>query len=210
MRAPDRARGYLEVTMPLIRFARPADAAAIAEIYAPYVATPISFELVPPSAEEIGRRIAKVMPALPWLVYERAGRVDGYAYAGPHAERAAYRWGVDAAIYVRQGAARGGLGRALYAELFDLVARQGYVQAFAGITLPNAASVGLHESFGFRPVGIYRNVGFKLGRWHDVGWWQKPLAEPLPVEPSEPVPLAALDPAWMSPDGVTVRSIGPG
>lgn len=193
----------------LIRFARPDDARAVAEIYAPYVATPISFELEPPPAAEMARRIGKVLPALPWLVYERDGAVDAYAYASLHAERAAYRWGVDAAIYVREGAARGGLGSALYRELFALVARQGYTQALAGITLPNPASVGLHESFGFKPVGIYRNVGFKLGRWHDVGWWQLSLAPELPAAPPEPRPLSALDPAWSAPEGKTVRVVNP-
>lgn len=127
----------------LIRFARPDDAAAVAAIYAPYVQTPISFELEPPPASEMARRIGKVLPKLPWLVYERAGAVEAFSYASLHAERAAYRWGVDVAIYVRTGAARGGLGSALYRELFALLARQGYTQAFAGITLPNPASIGL-------------------------------------------------------------------
>jgi L-amino acid N-acyltransferase YncA len=159
-----------------IRLATLEDASAIAVIYQPYVeVTPISFELAPPSETVMRERMVRVMAKLPWLVCEVDGAVAGYAYASPHHDRDAYQWSVDSSVYLRRGLQRRGLGRALYSELFALLVQQGYYTAFAGISLQNAASVGLHESFGFEPVGVYRNVGFKFGVWHDVGWWQKPL-----------------------------------
>ena len=159
-----------------IRLATLADAPAIAAIYRPYVeGTVISFELAAPPEGVMRERMARVLTRLPWLVCEEHGEPAGYAYASPHHDRAAYQWSVDVSVYLRQGMQRRGLGRALYSELFTLLVQQGYYTAFAGISLPNAASVGLHESFGFEPVGVYRNAGFKFGAWHDVGWWQKPL-----------------------------------
>lgn len=176
-----------------IRLARAGDAPAIQAIYAPYcTGTPISFEVQAPAVDEVASRLAKVLSVLPWLVAEEDGRMLGYAYASPHRERAAYRWSVDAAIYVARASHRRGLGRALYAPLLELVRRQGYAQAFAGITLPNAASVGLHEAMGFTPIGVFRAVGHKLGQWHDVGWWQLELG-PRAATPAEPVPISKID-----------------
>jgi phosphinothricin acetyltransferase len=143
----------------------------------------ISFEVVPPEVDEIAKRMAAVLARLPWLVYEREGHVLGYAYASPHHVRAAYQWSVDTAVYVDANSHRRGVGRELYASLFPLLARLGYVNAYAGITLPNVKSVGLHESFGFQPVGVYRHVGFKFDGWHDVGWWSLDL-QPLPEAPA--------------------------
>jgi L-amino acid N-acyltransferase YncA len=163
-----------------IRTATPNDAEAIAAIYAPVVVnTPISFELEAPSPDEMRSRIASTLQRLPWLVsLDADGRVDGYVYAGRHRERAAYQWAVDTSAYVREDARGKGVGRRLYERLFEELVALGYFQAFAGIALPNAASVGLHEAMGFEPLGVYRNVGFKMGRWRDVGWWQKTLREP--------------------------------
>lgn len=163
-----------------IRTAHPDDAPAIAAIYAPVVAgTAISFETEPPDAAEMRARIAKTLGAgLPWLVAEADGVVCGYAYASKHRERAAYQWSVDTTVYVADGRRGQGVGRALYGALLPLLAGLGYCQAFAGIALPNVASVGLHEALGFAPLGVYRNVGFKLGQWRDVGWWQRALREP--------------------------------
>jgi phosphinothricin acetyltransferase len=176
----------------VIRLATRSDAEAIRAIYAPVVErTATSFEEAPPSVEEIGRRIGATLDRFPWLVFEEAGAVRAYAYAGEHRQRAAYRWSVDVSIYVAEEAKRRGLGRALYAALFDILRTQGFRCAFAGITLPNPASVGLHEAMGFTPVGVYRSVGFKLDRWHDVGWWQLPLG-PFPSDPGEPVPFRDL------------------
>jgi phosphinothricin acetyltransferase len=172
--------------MPTIRMASPNDAAACAAIYAPYVRdTPVSFEAEPPDATEMGRRLLAALPMYPWLVVEDEGRVLGYAYGSSHNPRAAYRFSADSSVYVDVGARRRGFGRRLYRVLFALLERQGFVAVHAGITLPNAASVALHESFGFEPVGVYQRVGFKLGSWHDVGWWQRPLA-PRSAPPPEP------------------------
>jgi phosphinothricin acetyltransferase len=175
----------------MIRLAREEDAEQIAAIYAPFVSrTPVSFELEPPSADEMRGRIADILERLPWLVCEAGGQIQGYVYASPHRARAAYQWCVDVAVYVHEHRRRSGVGRALYTSLFEMLRQQGYFKAYAGITLPNAASVGLHESLGFEPVGIYRSVGYKLGAWHDVGWWQLALqAESL--SPASPQSLHA-------------------
>ena len=164
-----------------IRPATPNDAQAVLAIYAPIVRdTAISFELEPPDLGEIRACIEKTLPVLPWLVSEdAAGAVNGYVYAGRHRERAAYQWSVDVTAYVREDCRGQGVGKALYARLFELLLDAGYCQAFAGIALPNAGSVALHESVGFSPIGVYRNVGFKHGCWHHVGWWQKELQVPL-------------------------------
>jgi L-amino acid N-acyltransferase YncA len=161
-----------------IRLAKFEDAPAIVAIYRPYVEdTVISFELAAPPATVMRERMSQVMGKLPWLVCEEDGVLAGYAYASPHHDRAAYQWSVDTSVYLRRGLLRRGLGRSLYSELLAILVQQGYYTAFAGISLPNAASVGLHESLGFEPVGVYRKAGFKFGAWHDVGWWQKPLRE---------------------------------
>jgi L-amino acid N-acyltransferase YncA len=161
---------------PLIRLATVNDAPAIAAIYRPIVeSTPISFETVAPDANEMRRRIQEVLGSHVWLVCEREGAVAGYAYASSHRARAAYQWSVDTSVYVDDAFRRRGIGHALYLSLFAVLTVQGYANAFAGITLPSPASVGLHEGAGFTPLGVYRRVGYKLGAWHDVGWWQRAL-----------------------------------
>jgi L-amino acid N-acyltransferase YncA len=172
-----------------IRLAGPGDAAAVAAIYAPAViGRAISFEFEPPDAAEMARRIAKTHPMHPWLVAERDGEVVGYAYAGRHRERDAYAWSVDVSTYVHPDVHRAGVGRGVYTALFAILALQGYRTAFAGATLPNPGSVGLHTAMGFRPVGVYEGVGYKLGRWHDVAWFARPLLSRGP-EPEAPRPL---------------------
>ncbi len=173
-----------------IRPATQDDAAAVAAIYAPYVLeTAISFEETPPDPEEMAQRIAKTLPTHPFLVFDDGG-VLAYAYAGPHQQRAAYAWSANVSVYAARGEHRRGVGRALYTELLRLLIRQGFHSAFAGIALPNAASIGLHEAMGFQHLGTYGEVGFKFGRWHDVGWWRRPLNEGLP--PSPPTPFGDL------------------
>ena len=135
----------------------------------------ISFELEPPDAGEMARRIADHGASHAWLVAEQGTQVAGYAYGSPHRTRAAYASSCDVAVYVDPASARQGIGRALYAELLPVLAGKGYHAAFAGIALPNEASIGLHEAMGFAPVGVYREVGWKLGDWRDVGWWQRLL-----------------------------------
>jgi phosphinothricin acetyltransferase len=175
-----------------IRQATEADAAQIAAIYAPYVRdTAISFEVVPPTPRTMAERIASLAPTYPWLVCADNGAVLGYAYASRHRDRAAYQWSIDVSVYVAAAAHRRGIGRALYTTLLRLSAAQGYCNAYGGITLPNASSVGLHEAMGFRTVGIYRRVGHKLGAWHDVGWWALDL-RPRPATPPALRPLPAL------------------
>jgi L-amino acid N-acyltransferase YncA len=159
-----------------IRLASEDDAEQIAAIYAPFVRdTPVSFEMEPPTAEQMRQRIHDTLERLPWLVCESEGQIRGYVYASPHRLRAAYQWSVDVAVYVHETYRGSGVGRALYTSLFSLLRLQGFYNAYAGITLPNAASVGLHEAVGFVPVGVYRAVGYKHGAWHDVGWWQLSL-----------------------------------
>jgi phosphinothricin acetyltransferase len=160
----------------LFRRAMPSDAAALAAIYDPIVAnTIISFEETAPGPDGIRHRIEAAGDSYPWLVCERAGQVVGYVYASPHRTRAAYRWGVDVSAYVAPSAQRSGIARRLYLRLFEILGAQGYCVACAGIALPNEPSCKLHESVGFTKVGVYHGVGFKLGAWHDVGWYERRL-----------------------------------
>lgn len=165
------------------------DGAACAAIYAPSVEENVtSFEERAPGAADMAARIAGYSATHPWLVAEDGGEVVGYAYACPFQERPAYRWSVSVSVYVAAGRVGRGLGRALYMELLAGLRRQGFRNACAGITLPNAASVGLHESLGFEPVGVNRGVGWKHGAWRDVGWWQLELSPAPAGEPPEPLP----------------------
>ncbi len=182
-----------------IRLATVSDAAAVQAIYEPYVLeTAISFEAQPPSVAEFERRIAEVTQRYPWLVCEDAsGAVVGFVYASRHHDRAAFAWSVDFAVYVAQSAQRSGVGRALYTSLKALLRLQGYYNAYAGITLPNDASVGLHRAIGFEPVGVYEHIGYKLGAWHAVSYWALEL-QPCIGEPPPPLRLeeAQRDPRW--------------
>ncbi len=140
-------------------------------------------ESVPSEAELIRRMLAR--PRMPWLVAVEAGTVIGYAYASQHRRRPAYRWSAECSVYIAGDHRRRGVGHLLYQRLIGDVAGLGYVSLFAGITLPNAASVGLHEAMGFEKLGVFRDVGFKHGSWRDVGWWQRTLRDP-PATPDEP------------------------
>ena len=174
-----------------IRLATPADAAQLAEIYAPIVRdTAISFEVDPPDAAEMARRVAESLPAFPWLVADASGEVLGYVYASRHRARAAYLWSVDTTVYVHARARRRGVGRALYTTLFGILTLQRFCNAYAGISLPNPGSVGLHEAVGFQKVGVYRGVGYKLGDWRDVGWWER-VIQPRPALPQAPADMTA-------------------
>ena len=184
--------------MATIRLATTDDAAEIAAIYAPYCeSTVISFKETAPSADEMARRIAAVGATRPWIVLEDNTGIIGYAYASPHHERAAYRWSVSTAIYISRNHHRRGAGRALYTTLFALLRVLGYRQATAGVTLPNAASVGLHAAFGFAPVGVYRRIGYKMGGWHDVGWYQVEI-QPGSESPADPRAIGQIvdTPEW--------------
>ena len=153
-----------------------ADAPDIHAIYAPIVRnTPISFETEPPTVAEIERRITATLPRYPYLVAESDGRFAGYAYASEHRARLAYQTSADVTVYVSDQTRGRGIGRALYEALLPDLAGRGFHLATAGITLPNAASVALHEAVGFTKAGVFTEVGYKLGAFHDVGWWQRIL-----------------------------------
>jgi L-amino acid N-acyltransferase YncA len=165
------------------------DAGAVRDIYAPYVTeSAISFETEPPGVSVIEQRIRSVQPQLPWIAFDADGKLLGYAYASRHQERAAYQWCVDVSVYIHPSGHRCGMGRALYTSLLEVLRRQGYVNAYAGITLPNPSSVGLHEALGFERVGVYSKIGYKFRQWHDVMWLvlrlldtQEPIPQPLPA-----------------------------
>ncbi len=162
---------------PVLRDASERDAVACAAIYAPYVTdTAVSFELVPPEPAEMAARIARAQRSHAWLVLEDEGRVVGYAYGGEYKERAAYQWACEVSVYLEPGRRRTGGGRALYTALFARLAERGFLTAVAGMTLPNAASAGLHRAMGFEPVGTYRRIGWKFNAWHDVAWTQRTIA----------------------------------
>jgi L-amino acid N-acyltransferase YncA len=167
-----------------IRTATLQDAAACAAIYAPYVTNSvISFETVPPDADELRTRMRA---SHAWLVAEDGDRVVGYAYGSRHHERAAYRWAADVAIYLSASHQGKGIGRQLYTELFKVLRGQGFRMLCAGLTLPNAGSDAIHRSFGFEEVGVYRKIGWKSGAWHDVRWYQLDLHPGDDGEPEEP------------------------
>jgi phosphinothricin acetyltransferase len=173
-----------------IRSANPErDSAACAAIYAPHVeASPTSFEAEAPGPEEMAERIERIGATHPWLVAERNGEVAGFAYACEHRSRAAYRWAVDVSVYVGEADRRRGLGKDLYEELLRRLRAQRFRVACAGVTLPNEASVALHEGLGFVAVGVYRRIGWKQGAWRDVGWWQLDLNPDADDPPQEPLP----------------------
>lgn len=177
--------------MPLtLRIAFPADADACLAIYRPFVeSSHTTFETEVPSVEEFARRIESTLAERPWLVAEEGGHVVGYAYASPIKDRAAYQWSVEVAVYVAEGWRGRRVGRNLYEALFRCLKGQGFVNAIGIIALPNAASIALHESLGFEKISHLKGIGYKLGAWHDSGWWQKRLATP-PSQPAPPRPLA--------------------
>lgn len=196
----------------MIRPAQLSDCAQLAEIYAPYCATPISFEGSAPDAAEMETRLRGLWPTHPWLVAEQRGRLLGFAYAGPHRQREAYAWSVESTIYLRPEAHGSGLGRRLYQELLDLLRRQGFRTVLAGITLPNPSSQALHQRLGFQEVGVYPEVGFKGGEWRSVIWLSLSLGEPAPTRP---LWLPEVDPEnWRRPslssERLELQPLGPG
>lgn len=189
---------------PRLRFADPArDGRDIAAIYEPHVTRGLaSFEGVPPDAIEMAGRVERTLGWTPWLVAVPRATSDGdpvlgYAYASRHAERSGYRWSVDLSVYLAPEAQGRGVGRRLYGALVSILREQRFLNAYAGIALPNPASVRLHEAIGMRRIATYERVGWKHGAWLDVAWWHMPLAAELPDHPPEPIALPDLlaDPA---------------
>jgi len=173
-----------------LRLASGEDAERALRIYAPVVlASWISFESEPPSVAEFRARIEGVLATNPWLVATEGDELLGYAYADRLRTRPAYQWAVETAVYVSPASHRRGVARALYGALLGALKVQGYASAWAGIALPNPGSVGLHEALGFRSVGVWPAVGYKLGAWRDVGWWGLELQDLGPA-PAPPRPLA--------------------
>ncbi|MYA50095.1 MAG: N-acetyltransferase family protein [Chloroflexi bacterium] len=182
----------------ILRLAREDDAEQIAAIYAPYASgTAVSFADRAPTAEEYRDRIRTTTARLPWIVCERNGIVAGYAYANPHRTSPAYRWSVETSIYVHAEHHRTGVGRALYAALLETLHLLGYHRAYAGVTDPNPASVGLHEAVGFERFAMFDEVGYKLGAWQSVIWLVYPLGND-DFPPTEPrlLPDSLGTPEW--------------
>ncbi len=180
-----------------IRFARPDDASAMLDIYAPFIRdNAVSFELDVPTVAQFADRVQRTLTSLPWLVLEVDETILGYAYASKHRERAAYQWSVDVSAYITEEYRRHGVGRSLYTSLFACLRLQGYFKAYAGITLPNPASVGIHETMGFTHVGTFQDVGHKFGKWHSVGWWGLALQQRAAPSTLANLPDIAKTPEW--------------
>lgn len=174
-----------------IRIAGPEDAAALLAVYAPYVAeTAVTFEYEVPSLETFTRRIIRTLERYPYLAAERDGELLGYAYAGPFKERAAYDWAVETTVYIRRDGRRQGVGRALYGALERCLAAQGILNLNACIACPERedeyltrSSVEFHRRLGYRPVGEFRQCGYKFGRWYNMVWMEKHIGPHRPDQP---------------------------
>ena len=177
----------------MIRLAAKQDAKDLLKIYAPFILNSgITQEIEIPAENEFQERISSTLEVRPWLVCEIDGEIAGYAYAGKHRERKGYQWCTEPSVYVGEKFYHRHAATALYTALFDILKLQGFVNAYAVITLPNDNSVAFHENFGFTYLTTYKKIGFKLGQWHDVGWWQLQL-NPHILNPSEPVKFPDLD-----------------
>lgn len=179
--------------MPAVRLASPGDAKGILEIYAPYIKnTSLTFETEVPSVAAFAERISTYLHRWPWLVCEKEGKIIGYAYASQYRERTAYQWSVECSVYIHDDFHRLGIAKALYNELFEILKQQGFRNVYAVINLPNDKSVAFHESCGFTYFATYEQVGYKLGKWKNVGWWRLILNE-FGDEPAAPVLFSEMD-----------------
>lgn len=176
-----------------LRLAKPADSEGILAIYAPYIEkTSFTFETDVPSAEAFADRINSYLESWPWLLCEVDGIIAGYAYAARYRERVAYQWSVESSVYIHDDYQRKGIAKILYSALFEILKRQGFRNVYAVINLPNEKSVAFHESLGFRFFAMYEQVGYKLGKWKNVGWWRLIINE-FDEEPAAPVLFSELD-----------------
>jgi L-amino acid N-acyltransferase YncA len=178
--------------MSMIRIATTDDSEPILRIYAPYIEnTSYTFETEVPSVDSFKERISSYLQNWPWLVCEIDGVIAGYAYGARHRERVAYQWSIECSVYVHDDYQRRGVARALYTALIDILKLQGFRNLYAVINLPNDKSVSFHEKLGFEYFATYKNVGYKLGRWKNVGWWQLQLNE-YSMEPEPPVKFSEI------------------
>ena len=177
----------------MIRTATPDDSESILKIYAPYIVkTSYTFETEVPTVDSFKERISSYLKNWPWLVCELDGVIAGYAYGTRHRERVAYQWSIESSVYVHDDYQRMGVARALYTALINILKLQGFRNLYAVINLPNDKSVSFHEKLGFEYFATYKNVGYKLGRWKNVGWWQLQLNE-YSLEPEPPMNFSTLD-----------------
>jgi phosphinothricin acetyltransferase len=178
--------------MSMIRIATTDDSESILKIYAPYIEnTSYTFETEVPSIDSFKKRISSYLQNWPWLVCEIDGVIAGYSYGARHRERVAYQWSVESSVYVHDDYQRMGVARALYTALIDILKLQGFRNLYAVINLPNDKSVSFHEKLGFEYFATYKSVGYKLGRWKNVGWWQLQLNE-YSMEPEPPVEFSEI------------------
>lgn len=175
-----------------IRLIRKTDAAAALAVYRPYVQNSvITFDYEVPSLEEFSEKIRTITAEYPWLVCEYEGKIAGYAYGSRHRSKAAYQWSPESTIYVAEEFHGTGIARLLYKTVFEILLLQRFVNVFAGVTLPNPASENFHRSLGFTEIGVFKNIGYKLGKWNDVRWFQLQLSE-WKTEPGEPLLIGAV------------------
>ncbi len=178
------------------RFAAPTDSTALLAIYGQYLDTPTTFECVLPSEEEFAGRITAFGGTYPYLVWEEDGRIRGYAYAHRQAERAAYQWNAELSVYLDRDCTGRGVGRRLYSALMDILRLQGIRTVYGCVTLPNEKSEGLHRTMGFQKLGTYHSAGYKCGAWHDVAWFERPIApydqDPAPIRSIGEIPAETL------------------
>lgn len=183
--------------MSMLRLATPADAKGLLEIYAPYISnTSFTFETEVPSIEEFAKRISTYLINWPWLVYEVDGMIAGYAYATRHRERTAYQWCIESSVYIHDDFQRNGIALALYTALFEILKIQGFRNVYAVINLPNDRSVSFHEQVGFTHFATYEKVGYKLGKWKNVGWWKLSIND-YDDEPAAPIKFVELEKSFL-------------
>ncbi len=175
-----------------IRLITTKDAEAALNVYAPYVMhTGISFEYEVPTIEEFRQKIEKITSQYPWLVCECEGEIAGYAYGSTHRDRKGYTWSPESTVYLNERFHRKGIARVLYSALFEMLKLQGYYNVFAGVLVTNEKSVEFHRAVGFEDIGLFKNIGYKLGEWHTNLWLQYELQKPV-SEPAEPIAIGEL------------------
>lgn len=175
-----------------IRLITPTDAEAALAVYAPYVLhTANTFEYEIPSVDDFRTKIEKITAQYPWLVCECDGEIVGYAYGSTHRERAAYQWSPESTVYISDKHHRKGIARVLYNTLFALLQQQGYINVFASVLVTNVNSVEFHRAYGFEEIGLFKNIGYKLGEWHTNLWFQYTLQEHV-IDPSVPIPITKM------------------